>query len=99
MCAIFSERCWVVRIPFVHMVKFKFLAHHPVGHIIIIIIIIIAVIVIIIPIISIIKLIVLNNIDNKTDSIKFHLITVLNLSIINHFPMSLNLFFIPAFEY
>ena len=30
MCVIFKNRCWVVYIPFVAMVKFKFLAHFPV---------------------------------------------------------------------
>ena len=30
---IFWDRCWVVHIPFVGMVKFKFLAHFPVDHI------------------------------------------------------------------
>ena len=29
---IFLDRCWVVHIPFVGMVKFKFLAHFPVDH-------------------------------------------------------------------
>ena len=32
MCVIFKDRCWVVHIPFVGMVKFKFLAHFPVDH-------------------------------------------------------------------
>ena len=32
MCVILQERCWVVHIPFVGMVKFKFLAHLPVDH-------------------------------------------------------------------
>ena len=32
MCIIFSDRCWVGHIPFVHMVKSKFLAHFPVDH-------------------------------------------------------------------
>ena len=32
MCAIFNDRCWVVHIPFVGMVKFEFLAHLPVDH-------------------------------------------------------------------
>ena len=32
MCIIFSDRCWVVHIPFVCMVEFKFLAHLPVDH-------------------------------------------------------------------
>ena len=32
MCVIFKGRCWVVHIPFVCMVKFKFLAHLPVDH-------------------------------------------------------------------
>ena len=27
MCAIFYDRCWIVHIPFVSVVKFKFLAH------------------------------------------------------------------------
>ena len=30
MCVIFYDKCWVVHIPFVRMVKFKFLAHLPV---------------------------------------------------------------------
>ena len=32
MCVIFLDRCWVVHIPLVRMVKFKFLAHLPVDH-------------------------------------------------------------------
>ena len=32
MCLIFQERCWVVHIPFVCMVEFKFLAHLSVDH-------------------------------------------------------------------
>ena len=32
VCVIFLDRCWVVHIPFVGMVKFKFLAHFPVDH-------------------------------------------------------------------
>ena len=32
MCVIFQDRCWVVHIPFVPMVKFKLLAHLPVDH-------------------------------------------------------------------
>ena len=32
MCAIFKDRCWVVHIPFVGMVKFEILAHYPVNH-------------------------------------------------------------------
>ena len=36
MRTIFQDRCWVVNIPFVSMVKFKFLAHFPVDHLIII---------------------------------------------------------------
>ena len=32
MRVIFQDRCWVVHIPFVCMVKFKFLAHLPVDH-------------------------------------------------------------------
>ena len=32
MCLIFWDRCWVVYLPFVCMVKFKFLAHLPVDH-------------------------------------------------------------------
>ena len=32
LCVIFLDSCWVVHIPFVHMVKFKFLAHLPVDH-------------------------------------------------------------------
>ena len=32
MCVIFSDRCWVVHIPFVCMEKFTFLAHFPVDH-------------------------------------------------------------------
>ena len=32
MCVIFWDRCWIVHIPFVRMVKFKFLAHFPVDH-------------------------------------------------------------------
>ena len=32
MRVIFQDRCWVVHIPFVGMVKFKFLAHFPVDH-------------------------------------------------------------------
>ena len=30
MGVILQDRCWVVHIPFVSMVKFKFLAHFPV---------------------------------------------------------------------
>ena len=33
MCVIFYVICWVVHIPFVRRVKFKFLAHLPVDHI------------------------------------------------------------------
>ena len=29
---ILQERCWVVHIPFIHMVKFKFLAQFPLNH-------------------------------------------------------------------
>ena len=32
VCVIFYDRCWVVHIPFVGMVKFKYLAHFPVDH-------------------------------------------------------------------
>ena len=32
VCVIFHDRCWVVHIPFVYMVKFEFLAHLPVDH-------------------------------------------------------------------
>ena len=32
MCVTFSDKCWVVHIPFVRIVKFKFLAHFPVDH-------------------------------------------------------------------
>ena len=32
MRVIFKDRCWVVHISFVGMVKFKFLAHFPVDH-------------------------------------------------------------------
>ena len=32
MCVIFLDRCWVVHIPFVCIVKFKFIAHLPVDH-------------------------------------------------------------------
>ena len=32
LCIIFWDRCWVVNIPFVCMVKFEFLAHLPVDH-------------------------------------------------------------------
>ena len=32
MCVIFYDRCWVVPITFVGVVKFKFLAHFPVDH-------------------------------------------------------------------
>ena len=32
LCIIFSDRCWVMHIPFVGKVKFKFLAHFPVDH-------------------------------------------------------------------
>ena len=32
MCVLFLDMCKVVRIPFVRMVKFKFLAHLPVDH-------------------------------------------------------------------
>ena len=32
VCVIFQEKCWVVHIPFVGMVKFKFLAHFPVDY-------------------------------------------------------------------
>ena len=32
MCDIFLDRCWVVHIPFVRIVKFQFFAHLPVGH-------------------------------------------------------------------
>ena len=32
MCIIFKDRCWVVYITFVGMVKFKFPAHFPVDH-------------------------------------------------------------------
>ena len=32
MCVIFKDRCSVVHIPFVCMIKFKFLAHLPVDH-------------------------------------------------------------------
>ena len=32
MCVIFLDGGWVVHIPFVRMVKFKFLAHFPVDH-------------------------------------------------------------------
>ena len=32
MCVIIKDSCWVVHIPFVHLVKFKFLAHFPVDH-------------------------------------------------------------------
>ena len=34
MCEIFQDSCWVVHIPFVRMVKFKFLAHLPVDHLV-----------------------------------------------------------------
>ena len=34
MCVIFKDRFWVVHIPFVGMVKFKFLAHFPVDHLV-----------------------------------------------------------------
>ena len=33
MRVIFLDRCWVVHIPFVDMVKFEFLAHLPVDHV------------------------------------------------------------------
>ena len=32
MSVIFLDKCWVLHIPFVCMVKFKFLAHFPVDH-------------------------------------------------------------------
>ena len=32
VCIILQDCCWVVHIPFVHMVKFQFLAHFPVDH-------------------------------------------------------------------
>ena len=32
LCVILPDRCWVLHIPFVRMVKFKFLAHLPVDH-------------------------------------------------------------------
>ena len=32
LCVISQDRCWVEHIPFVCMVKFKFLAHFPVDH-------------------------------------------------------------------
>ena len=32
MCVILLDRCWVVHIPFVNMVKSKFLSHLPVDH-------------------------------------------------------------------
>ena len=32
LCVILQDRCWFVHIPFVRMVKFKFLAHLPVDH-------------------------------------------------------------------
>ena len=32
MCVIFKDRCWVVHIPFVSVVKFRFLAHFPVDY-------------------------------------------------------------------
>ena len=32
VCVIFSDRCWFVHMPFVGMVKFKFLAHFPVDN-------------------------------------------------------------------
>ena len=34
MCVIFWDRYWVVHFPFVGMVKFKFLAHLPVDHLV-----------------------------------------------------------------
>ena len=52
MCVIFSDRCWVVDIPFVGVVKFKFLAHFPVDHLADITIIINIIIIIIIIIIN-----------------------------------------------
>ena len=33
MCVIFYDKCWVVHMPFIPMVKFHFLAHLPVDHI------------------------------------------------------------------
>ena len=32
LCVILQDSCWVVHIPFVRIVKFKFLAHFPVDH-------------------------------------------------------------------
>ena len=32
MCVIFKDRCWVVQIPFVDIVKFKFLALDHLAH-------------------------------------------------------------------
>ena len=34
LCPILQDRCWVVHISFVRMVKFQFLAHLPVGHLV-----------------------------------------------------------------
>ena len=31
MCLIIEDSCWVVHVPFVRMVKFKFLVQFPVG--------------------------------------------------------------------
>ena len=49
---IFSDRCCVVHIPCVGMVKFKFLAHFPVDHLAHPVIIIIIIIIIISPLMS-----------------------------------------------
>ena len=32
MCVIYLDRCWVVHIPFIRMVKFKYLSHYQVDH-------------------------------------------------------------------
>ena len=32
MCLILQDRCWIVYVQFVHMIKFKFLAQFPVDH-------------------------------------------------------------------
>ena len=32
VCVLLQDKCWVVHVPFVRLVKFRFLAHLPVNH-------------------------------------------------------------------